>query len=72
MALANASSECAQAAKKFIYNKGNLTRALQLHETGKWLSSTVGQVLRWKLCVFPSPAQGSWSFSKCCQPQSLI
>lgn len=38
-----ASLGCAQEAKKFIYNQGNVTAVLQLHEIAKWLSSTVGQ-----------------------------
>ena len=41
-----ASLGCAQEAKKFIYNKGNVTGALQLHEVVKWLSSTAGQAFR--------------------------
>jgi len=56
-----ASLGCAQEAKKFIYNKGNL-RVLQLQIT-KGLSSRAGQVFRWKLGGIYSPAQGSWSFS---------
>ena len=41
-----ASLGCAQEAKKFIYNKGNVTGALQLREVVKWLSSTAGQAFR--------------------------
>lgn len=50
---------CVQEAKKFIYNKGNLTRALQLHRNVKWLSIPPGHALKWKPCFFPAPAQYS-------------